>query len=78
MKTYGGSGVTASPFFSSVLDGRYTDKYKIIPVTGRGGPYACETSMLPHFVGNRWFTDGGEVVSLTRRSNFTPQKVSWY
>jgi hypothetical protein len=38
---------------------------KAIPVTGRGGPYGCETSRLPHFLDNR-LTDGGEVVSLTR------------
>jgi hypothetical protein len=39
---------------------------KAIPVTGRGGPYCCETSGLPHILDNR-LTDGGEVVSLTRR-----------
>jgi hypothetical protein len=42
------------------------EKGKAIPVTGRGGPYDCETSGLPHFLDNR-LTDGGEVVSLTRR-----------
>jgi hypothetical protein len=41
-------------------------KGKSIPVTGRDGPYVCETSRLPHFLDNR-LTDGGEVVSLTRR-----------
>jgi hypothetical protein len=46
-------------------------KGKAIPVTGREGPYGCEKSRLPHFVDNR-LTDGGEVVSLTRRSPFTP------
>jgi hypothetical protein len=35
-----------------------------IPVTGRGSPYDCEASRLPHFICNR-FTDRGEVVSLT-------------
>jgi hypothetical protein len=25
-------------------------KGKIIPVTGRGGPWDCETSRLPHFL----------------------------
>jgi hypothetical protein len=44
---------------------------KAISVTGRGGPYGCETSRLPHFPDNR-LIDGGEVVSLTRRSLFTP------
>jgi hypothetical protein len=39
---------------------------KAVPVTGREGPYGCETSRLPHFLANR-LTDGGEVVSLTRR-----------
>jgi hypothetical protein len=40
-------------------------KGKSIPVTGRGGPQGCETSMLPHFLDNR-LTDGSEVDSLTR------------
>jgi hypothetical protein len=31
----------------------------------------CETSRLPHFLDSR-LTDGGEVVSLTRRPPFTP------
>jgi hypothetical protein len=42
-------------------------KSKAIPVTGRGGPYCCETSRLPHLLENR-LTDGGEVVSLTRHA----------
>jgi hypothetical protein len=50
---------------------------KAIPVTGRGGPYGCEMSRLPHFLENR-LTGGGEVVSLTRRPPFTPQDGSWY
>jgi hypothetical protein len=29
----------------------------------------CETSKIPYFLDNR-FTDGGEVVSLTRRPRF--------
>jgi hypothetical protein len=37
----------------------------------------CGTSRLPHFPDNR-LTDGGEVVSLTRRPPFTPQEDSWY
>jgi hypothetical protein len=44
---------------------------KAIPVTGRGGPYVCETSRFPHFLENR-LTDGGEIVSLTSRPPFTP------
>jgi hypothetical protein len=31
-------------------------------------------SSLPHFLDN-WLTDGGEVVSLTRRPPFTPKKI---
>jgi hypothetical protein len=27
-----------------------TKKGKAIPVTGREGPYGCETSRLPHFL----------------------------
>jgi hypothetical protein len=48
---------------------------KKLPVTGREGPWGCETSRLPHFLGSR-LTDGGEVVSLTRRPPFTPRKIS--
>jgi hypothetical protein len=53
---------------------RQQKKSKAIPVTGRGGPWGCETSKLRHFVDNR-LTDGGEVVSHTRRPPFTPRKV---
>jgi hypothetical protein len=45
---------------------------KAIPVPGRGGPLGCETSRLPRLLDNR-LTNGGEVVSLTRR-----QEDSWY
>jgi hypothetical protein len=51
-----------------------SSKGKIIPVTGRGGPYDCEMSRLPQFLDNR-LTDGGELVSLTRRTPFTPMKI---
>jgi hypothetical protein len=44
-------------------------KGKLIPVTACGGPKSCETSRLPYFLDNR-LTDGGEVVSLTRRTPF--------
>jgi hypothetical protein len=47
---------------------------KAIPVTGRGGPYGCETSRLPKFLDNR-LTDGGEVASLMRRPTFTPRNI---
>jgi hypothetical protein len=46
-------------------------KGKVIAVTDRGGPQGWETSRLPHLLDNR-LTDGSEVVSLTRRSPFTP------
>jgi hypothetical protein len=49
-------------------------KDKAIPVTGRGGPYGCETSRLPHFLDNR-YKDGGEVVGLMRRPPFIPRKI---
>jgi hypothetical protein len=52
-------------------------KGKAIPITGRKGPQGYEMSRLPHFVDNR-LRDGGEVVSLTHRSHFTPQEDSWY
>jgi hypothetical protein len=47
---------------------------KAVPVTGREGPYGCETSRLPYFIDIRR-TDGGEVVSLKRRPPFTPRKI---
>jgi hypothetical protein len=50
-----------------------------MPVTGREGPYGCETSRLPHFLDHR-LTDGGEVFSLMRRKPFppNPSEDSWY
>jgi hypothetical protein len=50
---------------------------KAIPVTGRGGPYGCEALRASHYLDNR-LTDGGEVVSLTRRPPYTPQEDSCY
>jgi hypothetical protein len=44
---------------------------KAIPVTGREGPYGCETSRLPHFLDNRR-KDGGDFVSLRRQQPLTP------
>jgi hypothetical protein len=52
-------------------------KVKVIPATGRGGPWGCERLRLPHLLDSR-LTDGSKVVSLTRRPPFTPQKDSWY
>jgi hypothetical protein len=46
-------------------------KGKVMTVTCRKGLQGCETSRLPHFLDSR-FTDGGKVVSLTRRPPFTP------
>jgi hypothetical protein len=48
-------------------------KKLVISVTGRGGPWGCETSRLPHFLDNL-LTDGFEVVRLTRRPPFTPRR----
>jgi hypothetical protein len=47
---------------------------KAFPVTGREGIQRCETWRLPHFLDNP-LTDGGESVSLTRRSPFTPGRL---
>jgi hypothetical protein len=52
-------------------------KRKVIPVTGREGPWSCETPRLSHYLDNR-LTDGGKVVSLTRPLPFTSQEDSWY
>jgi hypothetical protein len=48
-------------------------KSKNVSLTSRGDLWGCETSRIPHCLHN-WFTDGGEVVSLTHRPHFTPQK----
>jgi hypothetical protein len=53
---------------------RHIKEGKAIPVTYPGGPLGCEMSRIPHFLDNR-LTDGGEVVSLTRRPLFTPRKI---
>jgi hypothetical protein len=52
-------------------------KDKAMPVIWRGFPRGCDTSRLPFFLHNR-LTDGGEVVSLTRRPFFTPRTIPWY
>jgi hypothetical protein len=49
-------------------------KRKATPVTGRGRLYGCETSRFPHFLDNQ-LTDGGEVVSLTRRPPLSARRV---
>jgi hypothetical protein len=48
-------------------------KDKAIPVTGCEALSCFGTSRPPHFLENR-LTDGGEVVSLTRRPPFNPRK----
>jgi hypothetical protein len=48
-------------------------KSKAIPITGREGLQAYAMLRIPHFLDNR-LRDGGEVISLTRRQHFTPQK----
>jgi hypothetical protein len=49
----------------------YIKKGKAIPVPGHGGPQGCETLRVLQYLDNR-LTDGGKVVSLTRRPLFTP------
>jgi hypothetical protein len=56
-------------------DDNNNNNNKTIPVTGRGGPWGCETSRLAHFLDNL-FTKCGEVVSLTRRPPSTPRNIS--
>jgi hypothetical protein len=44
---------------------------KAIPVTGREGPYGCETLRLPHFLDNR-LTDGVRMSALCAGRPFSP------
>jgi hypothetical protein len=59
---------------------KFTSKFGIrindeaILAAGRGGPYGCETSRLPHLL-DSLLTDCCHVVSLTRRQVFTRRKV---
>jgi hypothetical protein len=46
-------------------------------VTGRGSQKVCETSRLPHFLGNT-LRNGGVVISLMHLPPFTPREDSWY
>jgi hypothetical protein len=56
----------------------FTFKSNAILAAGREGPLGCETSRPPYCRDNR-LTNGGEVVSLTRRPPpFTPQEDFWY
>jgi hypothetical protein len=52
-------------------------KGKVFLSTGLGGPWGCERLRLLHFLENR-LSDGGKVVSPSRRPIFTPQEDSWY
>jgi hypothetical protein len=64
--------------FISYQDYFYLKIGKVNPVTSNGGPYDCETYRLPHFLDNR-LTDDDEIISLKRRSPFTPQQeYTWY
>jgi hypothetical protein len=56
---------------SATVTGGLKNKSKAIPGTGREGPSGCERSRLSHLLNNR-LTDGGKVVSITRRPRFTP------
>lgn len=54
------------------------NKCEVISVSGRGGPYGCETSRISLFLYNL-FTDDGEIVSLKRQPRFNLAKNdSWY
>jgi hypothetical protein len=48
-------------------------KSKAMHVASHGGPWDCEMLRIPHCLDN-WLTDGGKVVSPTRRPHFTHQK----
>jgi hypothetical protein len=61
-------------------------KSKVIRVTGRGGPYGCETSRLPHFLHNRLtdcqpyapaalYTPGRFLVLISVRGRVDPRAV---
>jgi hypothetical protein len=49
--------------------------FKKINKSGSGGPWGYEMSRIAHFL-DVWLTDGGEIVSLTRRQAFIPRKIS--
>jgi hypothetical protein len=55
----------------------YKSKGKATPLTGLGR-YRIVRRRDPIFSSLNRLTDGGEVVSFTRRPRFTPQKDSWY
>jgi hypothetical protein len=49
-------------------------KGKVFPVTGRWRPTGVREVEAPIF-SDIWFTDGGQVVSPTRRPLFIPRKI---
>jgi hypothetical protein len=61
------------------LSSSSSERPKVLVARTQGcrGPQGCETTRLPHFLDNR-LTDGGEVVSLTRRPPFAHQEDSWH
>jgi hypothetical protein len=64
------------PFISVIFWFIYNHRKKVIPVTGRGGPWGCETSRLPHFSRQ---SAHSLVVSLTLRpAALYPQEDFWY
>jgi hypothetical protein len=64
--------VTFCPMFLELVHA--AKRGTAIPATGRGRPYGCERSTLPHFLDSR-ITDGDQVTSLKRRPPFTPRKI---
>jgi hypothetical protein len=51
----------------------FNKRPETIPVTGREGEQGCETSRFPFCLDNR-LTEGGGIISLTRRPRSPPQK----
>jgi hypothetical protein len=62
---------TSSLRMVEVCNMKNKKKCKAVPVTGRGVPYGCETSRLPHLLDSR-LTYGGKV-SLTRQPTTLPR-----
>jgi hypothetical protein len=50
---------------------------KTIPVTDRRDLQSCEMLEIPHCIHNR-LTDGGDVISLTRRPRSTSRNIFWH
>jgi hypothetical protein len=56
------------------LEEKVHKKNKALAVTGRGGPYGCETLRIAHFLDSR-LRDCCGIVSLTNQPRFTPRKI---